>query len=295
MTEVRDAVILAGGRGTRMLPASLYMPKEALPLVDTPILNHLIWEAGRAGVRRIHVVLSSREKGLLEGVLGASGPLYNEDDRPDLPRKALTPHSDGLEVLIHIQQRPGGVADAIATAIHEVEGPFLVLLGDNLLISEHSGPMLSGTRYASKACLELVERYAETSLPSAAVLAVPEVDLVKYGVVGLEGDLVRTIIEKPSPDETPSPYVLCGRYLLPENTAEILDLYPEGEHGELQSIALLEHLIENDGLEAVKLKGYELYDSGDPVTWLKSQVDHTLRREDIGDDFGYWLRTRLED
>ena len=45
MAEVRDAIILAGGIGTRMLPASLYAPKEALPLVDTPIINHLIWEA----------------------------------------------------------------------------------------------------------------------------------------------------------------------------------------------------------------------------------------------------------
>ena len=295
MTEVTDAVILAGGRGTRMLPASLYMPKEALPLVDTPILNHLLWEAGRAGVRRIHVVLSSSKKELLARVLEATSHPYNDDVRPNLPRMALNPHSDGVEVLVHVQQRPGGVADAITAALHEVEGPFLVLLGDNLLISEHSGPMLSGTQHGSKACLELVERYAKTGLPSAAVLAVPEVDLAKYGVVGLEGDLVNSIIEKPSPDAAPSPYVLCGRYLLPENTAEILDLYPEGEHGELQSIALLRHLIENGGLEAVKLGGYELYDSGDPVTWLKSQVDHALRRVDIGDDFGVWLSNRLED
>ena len=39
MTEVRDAIILAGGIGTRMLPASLFTPKEALPLADTPAIN----------------------------------------------------------------------------------------------------------------------------------------------------------------------------------------------------------------------------------------------------------------
>ena len=44
---VSEAVILAGGLGTRMLPASLYSAKEALPLIDTPILNHLIWEEKR--------------------------------------------------------------------------------------------------------------------------------------------------------------------------------------------------------------------------------------------------------
>ena len=58
MQDVKDAIILAGGMGTRMLPASLYMPKETMPLVDTPILNHLIWEASKAGVERIHLVLS---------------------------------------------------------------------------------------------------------------------------------------------------------------------------------------------------------------------------------------------
>ena len=70
MEGVDDAIILAGGNGTRMLPASLYMPKETMPLVDTPILNHLIWEAARAGVKRIHLVLSQRKKEILDRFIG---------------------------------------------------------------------------------------------------------------------------------------------------------------------------------------------------------------------------------
>ena len=62
--EIRDAIILAGGLGTRMLPASLYTAKEALPLIDTPILNHLVWEATKAGATRIHLVLSERKKAI---------------------------------------------------------------------------------------------------------------------------------------------------------------------------------------------------------------------------------------
>ncbi len=295
MGKVADAVILAGGRGTRMLPASLYMPKEALPLVDTPILNHLIGEAGRAGVNRVHVVLSGSKRELLSRVLEGPAPLYGDGMGAELPRMALSPHSDGIEVLVHVQQHPGGVADAIAAAIHEIEGAFLVLLGDNLLIKDHVGPALSGTQHASRACLEMVERYTKTGLPSAAVLAVAEEELHKYGVVEIEGSLIRSIVEKPAPSDSPGRYVLCGRYLLPGNTAEILDLYPGGEYGELQSIALLGHMIRDGGLEAVKLEGYELYDSGDSVTWLKSQIDHALRREDLGGDFKGWLRARLED
>ena len=153
MTKVADAVILAGGRGTRMLPASLYMPKEALPLVDTPILNHVIWEACRAGVDRIHIVLSASKRELLAGALGKSGPLYADDVRSELPRISLSSHTGDFDLLMHVQKRPGGVADAIATTLHAVNGPFLVLLGDNLLINEHLGPAHSGPEHASKACL----------------------------------------------------------------------------------------------------------------------------------------------
>ena len=292
MTEVTDAVILAGGRGTRMLPASLYMPKEAMPLVDTPILNHVIWEACRAGVDRIHIVLSESKKNLLAEALEQSGPLYGEDVRPDIPRISLSSHAGDVTLLTHVQKRPGGVADAIATALHAINGPFLVLLGDNLLISEHHGPAHSGPEHASIASLELVERFAQTGLPSVGVLNVPKGELSKYGVVDLEGGLVKSIVEKPDPVDAPSPYVLCGRYLLPGNTAKLLEMIPESEYGELQSIALFEYLIENGGLEAVKLEGFELYDSGDPVTWLKSQIDHALRREDMSEGLLSWLRDR---
>ncbi len=71
-------------------------------------------------------------------------------------------------------------------------------------------------------------------------------------------------------------------------------MYPESKYGELQSIVIFKHLIDNGGLEAIKLEGYELYDSGDPVTWLKSQVDHAIRRDDIGEEFLRWLKNRVE-
>ena len=293
MTRVADAVILAGGKGTRMLPASLYMPKEIMPLVDTPILHHLIWEAVRAGAQRIHLVLSERKSELLRSALGSTEPLFGQDVRPELPRSALTPYIEGVETMVHIQHRPGGVGDAISTALGGIKGPFLVILGDNLLIKEHIGPSNSGPDSASSASLELVERFEKTGVPSVGVLEVPEEEVHKYGVLSFNGDMVESIVEKPVPSESPSRYVLCGRYLLPENTSEVLDLFPENEHGEMQSIALLRHLINFGGLEAVKLDGYEMYDSGDPLSWLKSQVDHAIRREDIGEEISIWLRTMI--
>lgn len=288
MATVTDAVILAGGRGTRMLPATLYTPKEAMSLLDTPILHHLIWEAAGAGATRVHLVLSPRKAKLLSDAF-SDERRFNDQVRPDLPRSALTPQVDGMEIVIHLQSRPGGVGDAISTVLHDLNGPFLVLLGDVLLIKDHMGPHELGPSNASEASMKLVQRFEQTGLPCVGISPVSKEDVCKYGVAKLKGDRVESIIEKPDPTQSPSHLVLCGRYILPENTSEILELYPENEYGELQSIALLNHLIKYGGLEAVKLDRYQMYDSGDPLSWLKSQVDHALRREDFGDDIRAWL------
>ena len=87
MVKVTDAVILAGGRGTRMLPASLYTPKEAMPLVDIPVINHLVWEACKAGVTRVHIVLSRGKKDVLGNFLTSTGHWWMTTSDPNSQEK----------------------------------------------------------------------------------------------------------------------------------------------------------------------------------------------------------------
>ena len=292
MAKVEDAVILAGGTGTRMLPASLFIPKETMPLVDTPIINHLIWEVAKSGVSRVHIVLSKRKHDILTDFI-FDEELHGDEIRPDLPRESLRLGLEGLEIIPHIQKKPGGVADAISTAIESVEGPFLVLLGDMLLLEEHLSPLHSGPNYASNASSELVTMFSRTGLPVVGVSPVGREEISNYGVVEISDEKVKSIVEKPDIESAPSEYVLCGRYIFPENTEEILEMYPLSEFGELQSIEVLNHLIENGGLNAVKLDHFSMYDSGNPLSWLKSQIDHALQREDLGDALKTWMQERI--
>ncbi len=292
MASVRDAIILAGGRGTRMLPASLYMAKETMPLVDTPVINHLISEATKSGVERVHLVLSERKMAILEEFI-ENDKVFGDDVRKDLPRDSLRLGSEGISLIPHIQYTPGGVADAISIAIENIDGPFLVLLGDMVILDTHCSPDNYDLENASNASMELVKIYEECEMPCVGVCTVEESEISKYGVVNLSGDMVTGLVEKPSVDEAPSNFVLCGRYLFPEHTSKILQKYPVSEFGEMQSIFLLNHLIENDGLRAVNLDQMEIYDSGDPLSWLQSQVDHALRRDDLSDPMKKWIRERL--
>jgi len=293
MAKVEDAVILAGGSGTRMLPASLYIPKETMPLVDTPLINHLIWEAAKAGVSRVHLVLSERKSEILSEFIKDGGVL-GEEIRPDLPRESLRLGLEGLDIIPHIQTSPGGVADAISTAIASIEGPFLVLLGDMLLMENHVGPLDSGARFASSASRELVSMFSSSGLPVVGICPVKRNEISNYGVVEISDEKVTGIVEKPDVENAPSEFVLCGRYIFPDNTKEILEMYPVSEFGELQSIQILNHFIGDGGLHAVKLENFSMYDSGNPLSWLKSQIDHALQREDLGEGLKRWMESRIE-
>lgn len=294
MKKVEDAIVLAGGLGTRMLPASMYMPKETMPLMDTPLLNHLIWESAKAGVSRIHLVISPEKFKILEKFF-VGDELFDGNVRADLPREVLRLGIEGVEIVPQIQNSPGGVADAISVALSDIEGPFLVLLGDIIMHGKIMPTGLPSPTEASTASKELVNRFHDDGVPCVGVCQVEDDDLNKYGVVEFSGDSIVNIVEKPTIEEAPSRYVLCGRYLLPENTGEILELFPKSKFGELQSIYLLNYLIGKNSLNAVKLDDWRMYDSGDPLTWLKSQIDYALRRVDISENLEMWISERISD
>ena len=284
MAAVEDAVLVAGGIGSRMLPASAAIAKEALPLVDIPALSHLAREAVAAGAKRIHIISSPNKD--LTGLLKDNSWL--EEKRPDIDAEILSPFSD-VEVFVHIQKIAKGFGDALNCALHAINGPFMVLLGDNILLDSFT----SSSEYVpSNASKILVESYMKTGLPCVGLAAVEDPE--NYGVVSMEGDLVKAIIEKPEREKAPSNLVLCGRYVFTSDTSMLLSKYNFEEYGELQSIAIQKHWMENKGLVGVELNGFEWYDSGAPLPWLKSQIDYALRREDMSDEIRRWLTERLQ-
>ena len=284
MAAVEDAVLVAGGMGSRMLPASAAIAKEALPLVDIPALSHLAREAVAAGAKRIHIITSPKKD--LSQLLKDNSWLH--DTRPDLSAELLSPFND-IEVLVHVQEVPKGFGDALSCALHAIDGPFMVLLGDNILLDSFNS---TSNYIPSSATKKLVEAYLRTGLPCVGLAAVNDPE--NYGVVSMDGELVKDIIEKPVREDAPSNLVLCGRYVFTSDTSKLLSLYDYEQYGELQSIAIQQHWMQNEGLVGVELKGFQWYDSGAPLPWLKGQIDYALRRGDMNDELRSWLNERLQ-
>ena len=151
---------------------------------------------------------------------------------------------------------------------------------------------LAHDRNAPSASKKLVEAYLRTGLPCVGLAAVNDPE--NYGVVSMNGELVKEIIEKPVRENAPSNLVLCGRYVFTPDTSKLLSEYDYGQYGELQSIAIQQHWMQNEGLVGVELKGFQWYDSGAPLPWLKGQIDYALRRGDMSDELRSWLNDRLQ-
>ena len=285
MGTVRDAVIVAAGLGTRMLPTSAYVPKELLPLVDLPVMHHLILEAKHAGCGRIHIITSpAKDFTPLQENFNATYAMYAKGN------DHLNP-LDGIEVFFHTQHEQKGLGHAIMMAKEAIAGPFLVLLGDNILTSNHASLTEFEASNVSKELVKLFEKYGR---PSASVYNVGTDSVSNYGIVSMDEGRIVSIVEKPSREEAPSTYALCGRYVFSEDTFELLDHYSVEEYGELQSIALMKHWMNSGHLHAHVLpESVSWYDSGLPFEWLKSQIDHALRRPEYAEDLQAWLNERL--
>jgi len=285
MTGVSHGIIVAGGVGSRMFPASAYVAKEMLPLVDVPAIVHLILEAKNAGITQLHIITSPNKN--LQSILEVQHlKHYRQDLHEDLFDLA-----NGVDIQFHIQPEPKGFGEALMHALPHIDGPCLVLLGDNIILDKHE-PL---NRFeASTASKQLVNEFLQTNQPTVGLIEVAREETSHYGIAKIEDNKITSIVEKPKPMDAPSQFALCGRYIFTSDTLTLLHQYSYEMCGELQTIELQKHWMNEGRLNGFIFHGMEWYDSGLPFSWLKSQIDHGLKRSEYKDVLRDWLRKRID-
>ncbi|HEX6831559.1 MAG TPA: UTP--glucose-1-phosphate uridylyltransferase [Methyloceanibacter sp.] len=278
---VRKAVFPVAGLGTRFLPASKAIPKEMLPVVDRPLIQHVVDEARAAGIEHF-IFVTGRNK----------SPIEDHFDRhPELEQTlAARGKTAELEALIRDlpppgetsfvrQQEPLGLGHAVWCA-RELVGrePFALLLPDVLVQTKGKG------------CLaQMLEVYREYGGNIIAVEPVPEGELKNYGVVSVGkgvggGDRVFPtdgMVEKPAPGTAPSNFTILGRYILQPEIFDILSAKETGAGGEIQITDAMIRLIETQPFYAFRYEGRS-FDCGSKLGFLLANVSYALQRPDLG-------------
>jgi UTP--glucose-1-phosphate uridylyltransferase len=286
---VRKAVIPAAGLGTRFLPATKAVPKEMLPIVDTPTIQLVIDEAARAGIREV-VVVNGRGKGAIEDHFDHAYELEHtlRSRGKQADADALAAITKLVRIISVRQHQPLGLGHAVLCAREAVgDEPFAVLLGDDLVL-DRGRPGIG----------QLAEVHAATGAGAIAVMEVPEGREHMYGIVAGEwadGRMrIREMIEKPSPGTSPSRWAIVGRYVLPPAIWPMLAGTRPGHGGEIQlTDALRELAASADGLYGVVIDG-ERHDAGDKLGYLRANLAYAMERPELRGPVIEMLRDLLE-
>ncbi|MBN1476379.1 NTP transferase domain-containing protein [Candidatus Sumerlaeota bacterium] len=239
--RVRTAVITAAGFGNRLQPATAVIPKVMLPLIDTPAIQMVVVEALEAGVERVVLVV------------GHGADLVRRHFE-----KVVGPWRGVIEWVV--QPRMRGLADAIHCARSAVgEEPFAVLFGDCVFLEGNP----------TRTLMEDFEVHGHSALIAERV---KRGDISKRGIFeteGTQGDrlLVRSVVEKPSPDEAPSDLAVAGRCLFTPGVFPALAEVTPDASGERHLAPAINRLLESEPV-AVRLIPERRLDIGNPEDYV---------------------------
>jgi UTP--glucose-1-phosphate uridylyltransferase len=282
MKPIRKAILPVAGLGTRFLPATKAMPKEMLPVVDRPLIQHVVDEARQAGIEHF-IFVTGRNKAVIEDHFDRQFELeltLTERNRKteleilarDLPGAGQTSFTR--------QQSPLGLGHAVWCARELVgQEPFALLLPDVLV-------------QARQGCLaQMIDAYQGIGqdVNIVAVEEVPRDRVHMYGVVGIgerkgRAFEITEMVEKPSRDDAPSNLIITGRYILQPEIFAILAKQQSGAGGEIQLTDAMIALAKSQPFYGFKFDG-KSFDCGSKIGFLTANVAYALARDDIAPAF----------
>jgi UTP--glucose-1-phosphate uridylyltransferase len=274
---IRKAVFPVAGLGTRFLPATKVMPKEMLPLVDRPLIQHAIDEARDAGIEEF-IFVTGRAKEMLEEHFDHQPELMsvleNRGKQELLDKVRSTALPEGSLFLTR-QAKPLGLGHAIWCARKLVGNePFAIMLPDDVVL-------------ARRGCLsQMIETYNKVGGNLIAVMDVPREQTASYGILDIKDDdgklvSIKGLVEKPKPENAPSTLSIIGRYILQPQVFDHLASFEKGAGGEIQITDAMAKLIGKQPFHGLRYEG-QRYDCGSRIGFIEANIAFGMQDPEIG-------------
>jgi len=282
--RIRKAVIPAAGLGTRFLPATKAVPKEMLPIIDTPTIQYIVKEAVDSGIEEI-IFVTSKGK---DSILDHFDSFADLEDKLEREGKTdllnILKETSRMAKFVSVRQPfPRGLGDAVLCAKGLImDEPFVVLLGDDLVDSS-----IPCTK-------QMIDVYNEHNKSVVALMRVSDEDVPKFGICGGHEDRERvysldTMVEKPSLKDAPSNLAIVGRYILKPSIFKYLEEVDPGKGGEIQLTDAMAKMMKVEGFIGYEFNG-ERYDAGDKFGFIQANIAFALKRRDIAPRLKAYLR-----
>ncbi len=287
---IRKAVFPVAGMGTRFLPATKASPKEMMPVVDKPLIQYAVEEAVAAGITEL-IFITGRTKRSIEDHFDKAYELESELEargKKELLQVVRNTVPAGVTCIYIRQQQALGLGHAVLCAAPVVGNePFAVLLADDLCDNPDGKPVLQ----------QMVDVFAYHRCSVLGTMNVPREETKQYGIVSTDrceqGKLrrIRSIVEKPKPEEAPSTQAVIGRYVLTAAIFQHLRTIQPGAGGELQLTDAISSLLNEEAVYAYEFDGVR-YDCGSKAGYLRATVEFGLRHPEVATEFRRYLKER---
>ena len=286
--RAHTAVIPAAGMGTRFLPATKAVPKELLPILDTPALQLIIDEAVGAGIDHI-VVVTSHAKPAIEAYFADAPEVVAKLRSTGRHEVADRLEAIGRDVRVSFayQDDPQGLGHAVGCARQAVgDEPFVVLLPDEIMGD-------------SSLLAQMCDVSVATGGSVVGLKRVPMDEVSAYGVIQPVGDVdahgvvrIANVVEKPAREDAASDLILIGRYVLTPDVFDKIERVTPGAAGEIQLTDALRMQAAQGPFHGV-VSTISRYDTGVPFGWLTAVVELALADDRFASRFRSWLHQRV--
>jgi glucose-1-phosphate thymidylyltransferase len=248
-------IVLAGGGGSRLYPATKSVSKQLLAVYDKPMIYYPIWTLVTGGIREILIVSTPRDLPAIQALLGDGAHL-------------------GLTLTYAEQPNPGGIAEAFLIGKEFIgDQPVTLILGDNMFIGE-------------KMSVRIAENLATFS--GGAQIYLKEVpDPERFGVAEIGPDgAIMSIVEKPVAPR--SRLAITGLYTYGPNVVSIAEQLPRSARNELEITDINAAYLQASQLRHVVIpEDVQWIDAGTPDALVSAAIAVQTATREQASDFGY--------
>ena len=282
---VKTVIVPAAGMGTRFLPATKTVPKELLPVVDTPGIELIAEEANALGASRLAVIVAPNKQEVLRHFEQFPNLVETLSERGKTEQVEKVQRAAKLMSPVAVEQaQPLGLGHAVGLAesvLDDDEDVVAVMLPDDLVLPMGVLEKMAAVR-------------AELGGSVLCAVDVPREDVFNYGVFDIEeipadcdldaGTVKRVVgmVEKPEPADAPSTFVATGRYLLDRGIFDALKRIKPGKGGEIQLTDAIELMIREGHPVHIVVHEGKRHDLGNPAGYIPACVDFGLAHPTYG-------------